>query len=991
MKNPSRSYARWLILIALVAPLAVVAAILPNVSHYKAFAKAKAPQSFTSPLAIPPVLTGTNITLEAREADVQILPGATTRMWTYNGTFPGPTIRRPTGQTTNVTLANNLPAAGDLTLHHHGAHAASASDGQPASLLVPVGQSRTYTYTGIEDNANERGALHWYHDHMMEMTGHNVWMGLAGMYIVDDPADPQTLPSGEFDVPLMVMDRSFDVNNQLVYVFDQNGMYGDTMLVNGVVQPYFEVGTRKYRFRVLNASNASDLDLELSNGQSLLQIGTESGLLPAPVARQHILLGPAERADVVIDFGGQLGQTINLHNRAGTTQGTAEVMQFRVTRDLTDNSVVPIVLRQLPNLGTPVTTRTFAFGYTEGHWTINGQTFDADRVDAQPLLGTTERWILQNPPPGEWSHVIHIHLSNQQILSRNGAPPEPYELMKESWYLNPGDSIELLIKFTDYTGRFVFHCHVLEHEDDSMMGQFEVVSSLPSVSPTPAVSPTQTRTSTSTLTPTRTAASTATSTPTAPCATPTPTTAAVSIVDFAFNPRTTTITQGSSVRWNNTANRNHTSASDSGLWNSGNIGGGQSFTRVFTTVGSFPFHCNIHPAMTGTIMVVAATCPTSTPTNTAISTATATYTPSPSATRTGTSTPVSTASSTATSTPSGTPTLQATATATYTFTPPPSQSASRTATNTPANTPTNIATLQTTSTAIVASPTSTPISPSSTPLLTPSLPPSATSTVMATATSTIESGHTATLTNTPQIPPTSTATRTMVAGTGTPTPAEPTSTQLPTPTVCAIQFVDVPTGSTFYPFVRCLACMGIISGYEDATFRPENNITRGQAAKVLANAAGFTKAIPQTQQTFMDVPPGSTFWVFIERLAERGVISGYSCGADGEPCPGAYFRPQNNMTREQLAKVDASVAGYADPIPATRQTFNDVPATSVFWVYVERLALHNVVSGYPCGGQGEPCPGTYFRPGNAVTRGQASKIVSSTFFLDCQPARRNVP
>ena len=272
------------------------------------------PPAFSRPLVIPRVLTGTNITLTAKLADVQILPGAKTRMWTYNGTFPGPTIRRPTGQTTTVTLVNNLPPiAGELTLHNHGNHSTTENDGQPDAFLAALGGgSVTYTYTGTEGGGNERGAFQWYHDHRMDVTGRNVWMGLAGMYIIDDPADPQTLPKGEFDVPLLIADRSFNATNQLAYRFDPTGVTGNHILVNGVPQPYFKVGDRKYRLRILNASNSRSYLLALSNGQSFIQIGTESGLLPAPVRRSRILIGPAERVEVVVDFANKLNQKIVL-------------------------------------------------------------------------------------------------------------------------------------------------------------------------------------------------------------------------------------------------------------------------------------------------------------------------------------------------------------------------------------------------------------------------------------------------------------------------------------------------------------------------------------------------------------------------------------------------------------------------------------------------------------------------------------------------------
>ena len=435
------------------------------------------PSAFTRPLLIPRVLTGSNITLTAAERDVQVLPGAKTRMWTYNGTFPGPTIRRPAGQTTTVTLVNELPvAAGEITLHNHGNHSTTENDGQPdAFLAASGGGSVTYTYTGTEAGGNERGAFQWYHDHRMDVTGRNIWMGLVGMYIIDDPADPQTLPKGEFDVPLLIADRSFNAKNQLTYRFNPAGVTGNHILVNGVPQPYFKVGDRKYRLRILNASNSRSYDLALSTGQSFIQIGTESGLLPAPVRRTRILIGPAERVDVVIDFAKRLNQKIVLQNLAATGS-LRQLMQFRVTRDLTDRSSIPSKLRPLPSLdATSAVTRTFEFGRERigGRWTINGQVFDPERIDAQPRLGTTETWILKNKSGS--SHVIHIHDVDQQLVSRDGVAPARFELMKESWLLGIGETVVVKLKFTDNLGRFVFHCHILEHEDAAMMAQMEVI------------------------------------------------------------------------------------------------------------------------------------------------------------------------------------------------------------------------------------------------------------------------------------------------------------------------------------------------------------------------------------------------------------------------------------------------------------------------------------------------------------------------------------
>src|SRR5438876_4302476 len=372
------------------------------------------PTPFSHPLLFPPVSTNANVSIGIDEACVQILDGPCTNMWTYGGTYPGLTIRRPTGQTTNVTFTNNLdPAAGELTVHNHGNHSSAVNDGQPMDFLIPTGGSRTYIYDGLEGGGNQRGKMQFYHDHRMDVTARNVWMGLTGMYIVDDPADPPTLPSGAFDLPLAIADRQFDVNNQIPYVFDPNGVTGDKFLVNGVYQPYLEVGDRKYRFRILNASNARIYLLELSNDDSFTQIGTESGLLPAPVTRSSIPIGPAERVDVVVDFAGELGQNIYLMD---TVTGMP-LLEFRVTQHVVDDSSIPPTLRPLPDIGEPTVTRNWSFDRTASHWTINGLRFDPNRVDARPTLGTTEKWVFTNPT-GQ-AHTVHIHDVSQQCISRN--------------------------------------------------------------------------------------------------------------------------------------------------------------------------------------------------------------------------------------------------------------------------------------------------------------------------------------------------------------------------------------------------------------------------------------------------------------------------------------------------------------------------------------------------------------------------------------------
>lgn len=195
----------------------------------------------------------------------------------------------------------------------------------------------------------------------------------------------------------------------------------------------------------------------------------------------------------------------------------------------------------------------------------------------------------------------------------------------------------------------------------------------------------------------------------------------------------------------------------------------------------------------------------------------------------------------------------------------------------------------------------------------------------------------------------------------------------------------MPPGSTFYPFIRCLACRGIVSGYGDGTFRPGNDVTRGQLSKIVSNAAGFTE--DPGAQIYQDVPPDHTFYEWINRLTRRGHMSGYECGGPGEPCKNnrPYFRPAANTTRGQASKIVSNAAGYTEPPEGQR--FEDVPPGHPFYDTVERLASRNVMSGYPCGGEGEPCGSEarpYFRPFDNVTRGQSAKIVANTFYRDCQ-------
>jgi spore coat protein A, manganese oxidase len=459
---------------------------------------------FTRRLPFPKVLTDADITLVAREAAVQILPGAKTRMWTFNGTFPGPTIRRPAGQRTRVTVRHELPVEADaLTIHHHGSHSASIHDGLPEAELIEPRKSRTYVYEHMEDGEPERAAMQWYHDHSHHRTSLNSWMGLAGLFILDDEFEANLpLPRGRYELPLFLTDRRFDKNNQLdLDLFAtpavNREVSGDTFLVNGVPQPYTEVEPRRYRLRVHNGSGFRIYNLALVVEGSLVpagaltQIGTESGLLPAPVERLTALLGPAERADLVVDFSDFAGSRVALaslsrSNALGSdTTPAVELLQFRVGTKTRRRGprAVPKKLRPLPDWAadaSPMPDRVFSFGTgydpqtrREAH-TINGRAFDHDRVDARVELDSVETWMLLNTTTR--THYIHIHDVDWLVLSRNGRPPQAYEAgLKETFLLDPGEYITVAAKFSDHLGRYMIHCHMLDHEDGGMMAAWEVV------------------------------------------------------------------------------------------------------------------------------------------------------------------------------------------------------------------------------------------------------------------------------------------------------------------------------------------------------------------------------------------------------------------------------------------------------------------------------------------------------------------------------------
>ncbi|MET8147737.1 multicopper oxidase family protein [Actinoplanes sp. NPDC049668] len=463
------------------------------------------PERFRTPLAIPPVArptltnsAGDHITITQRVADARLLPDHTTRIWGYDGIFPGPTIRARRGRPLTVTMRNELPVP--TSTHLHGGVTPADSDGFPLDLTTPAGYSpapphqhgagarvhevsRDYRYP-----MNQRAATLWYHDHRMDFTAPQVWRGLAGMMIIsDDEEDALPLPRGDRDLPLLICDRAFEADGSLRYPMRdmsmaspgadgefRSGLFGDIILVNGVAWPRHEVANVRYRLRLVNGSNARRYRLGLSTGAELIQIGTDDGLLAAPVPLPEIVLSPGERCDVLVDFSGYpIGTEVTLLNGFGTGPA-GEVMRFVVTGKAKDDSRVPARLSRVPALtrADAVRVRQFDFRYGGGRWQINNQPYDPAGSLAAPRLGTVELWRFTS----DFHHPVHVHLGHFQVLSRSGRSPEPWEGgWKDTVDVRPYEAVEVLVRFAGYRGRYMLHCHNLEHEDMAMMANFDVV------------------------------------------------------------------------------------------------------------------------------------------------------------------------------------------------------------------------------------------------------------------------------------------------------------------------------------------------------------------------------------------------------------------------------------------------------------------------------------------------------------------------------------
>lgn len=469
-----------------------------------------------------------------------------TKLWGFGGQYPGPTIEAIRGTPITVQWENNLPLrhifdvdprihgampptpAVRTVPHLHGARTTSESDGLPEKWFTP-GQTARYHYP----NSQPATTL-WYHDHAVGITRLNVYAGLSGFYLLRDDAErAMELPSGDYEVPLLLQDRTLDAEGQLAYLpTHEDGaklppgtwgpeFFGELPVVNGSIYPYLDVEPRPYRLRILNGANSRFFNLyfnlakrptDIPSLVPFTQIGTDGGFLPKPVPLNKLLLSPAERADVVIDFSGLEGKTVTLSNDGaapfpGWEMMVAhhpqlyELMQFRIKLPLSGkkrvfnagslpsfsklNETACVIIRdfilseQLDPQGRSLGVRINAKGYD-------------DPVTEVVQLNTTEKWRFINTTDD--AHPMHLHLVQFQILERQGfdpfalskgnlvlvGTPRPPAANEAGWkdtaIVNPRDVLSIIARFEGYTGRYVFHCHMLEHEDNDMMRPFEVMS-----------------------------------------------------------------------------------------------------------------------------------------------------------------------------------------------------------------------------------------------------------------------------------------------------------------------------------------------------------------------------------------------------------------------------------------------------------------------------------------------------------------------------------
>ena len=461
-----------------------VAALFP--AHSKS-------QPFSEPLPVPPLLEGEltasgtrHFALTAQEGSVSFIEGKSTPTYGYNGDYLGPTIRVKKGERVSFDINNTLGEV--TTVHWHGLHVPAEMDGGPRQRI------EAGTVWRPQFPIVQQAATLWYHPHAIGKTGEHVYRGLAGLFIIDDEvSDSLSIPRtyGVDDIPLIVQDRRFNRDGSFAYIRGMpdvmHGVVGNILLVNGRSQPYQEVERGLVRLRVLNGSNSSIYSFHMEDSASFSHIASDGGFLESHVVMTSIILSPGERAELIVDFSRyKTGDSI-LMNVDEINGQEFEALEFRITEggDSGSGMTLPAELRRVERIDPSLARRTRRFemtamgmmGMTE-QLSINGKTMDLDRIDERVKLGDVEIWEIHNRTMGmmNLSHSFHIHDVQFQILERAGEPPLPGEAgWKDTVAVWPGTTVRVIAAFEDYTGIYMYHCHLLEHEDAGMMGQFEVV------------------------------------------------------------------------------------------------------------------------------------------------------------------------------------------------------------------------------------------------------------------------------------------------------------------------------------------------------------------------------------------------------------------------------------------------------------------------------------------------------------------------------------
>jgi FtsP/CotA-like multicopper oxidase with cupredoxin domain len=435
-----------------------------------------------NPLRFPPELQSGE-SLIFNSADVEVWPGTTTQILALNNSYPCPTIRVQKGEQFSVLFENQYTE--EATIHWHGLLVPELMDGQPKDAVLP-GNSYTYSFPVFQ-----QAGTYFYHSHAHHLTAKHVYKGYAGFFIVEDENETQLgLPTGEYDIPLLIQDRHSAYQPQFNYaptMMDRMwGFLGDLPLINGTPDAFFEVQKTLYRFRIVNGSNARVYKLAFSDNSQFWVLATDGGLKDEAIQVSDVFLSPGERIDILFDFSPySIGNSVNLQSQAFSgvgNQGTQmDLLRFDIIGDLSSGGIVP---QNLP----PITyydindinnTRTFTLSQGmmgSGMHRINGLTYDLNRIDETIPFNELEEWKFINNTNNY--HPMHVHGVLFQVYSRNGdtnlTPND--KGWKDTVLVNPNETVQVLVKFIDYSGIYLLHCHNLEHEDDGMMLNIQIDS-----------------------------------------------------------------------------------------------------------------------------------------------------------------------------------------------------------------------------------------------------------------------------------------------------------------------------------------------------------------------------------------------------------------------------------------------------------------------------------------------------------------------------------